>query len=89
MVQCLQNYIETQGRRWRTRAASEGMHGIITPAVISRSLIDVSVLNGKVTGQTYLTMNRGMTFQVLSFPFIDRNSIVQTKNATDTSPIAP
>lgn len=30
---------------WRTSAAREGMHGIITPAVISRSLTEVLVLN--------------------------------------------
>lgn len=32
---------------WRTRAAREGMHGIITPAVISRSLTEVLVLKVK------------------------------------------
>lgn len=45
VVRYLPKCVEMEGRRWRTRAAREGMHGIITPAVISRSLTEVSVLN--------------------------------------------
>lgn len=47
VVRYLPKFDETEGRRWRTRAARDGMHGIITPAVISRSLNEVSVLNEK------------------------------------------
>ena len=53
VVRYLPKYVETEGWMWRTRAAREGIHGIITPAVISRSLTEVSVLS--VEAQVKLT----------------------------------